>query len=417
MLVGCAISLRAQTWVIDAGHGGHDGGCEGQHSCEKTINLRVAKEVARLVRANMGEVKVVMTRDDDYFVSLENRCRIANSARADLFVSIHVNAAPDNNTVRGTETYFGPLGGTTNASLEDARRKNIAKSELLARLVQRHYSQIGRPSMRGVKQERYWVILHTMMPSILTEVGFISTPSEEELLNSEEGIKQISRSIFDALADYQKALRTNTVSSALAELRRRPLAPSTNTDLASNGVSITPTTPVSSTAVAPVKTNAPVPAAKKDTAKTIAPSSKVDSPSPSSNVSKTSPTPAVVAKNTPKSDTKTEASKTNDKSSSNTTQIGGVKKGIEFCVQLCSVRNAIKENDPRFNGLSPIRVVHIGDVYKCYYGSTNDYLVAVKLKQEVAQRFEGAFLVAFKDGSPISVADAKEMYKDYMNAK
>lgn len=364
LLCGTSVSY-GQTWVIDPGHGGFDSGCEGQHTVEKDISLRVAKEVARLVRANLRGVKIVMTREDDSFVSLENRCRIANNAGGDLFLSIHVNAAAEASGVRGTESYYGPMGGTLNVNLEDARRGHIGKSEMLARLIQRSYSESGRPSTRGVKQERYWVVLHTLMPSVLTEVGFISTAAEEDFLASDEGVRNTAQCIYSALREYRKALKNNTVSTTLADLRRHPFASAPRTDLA---------------------LATPTPVRERNT-----------TPSPTPQRTRTTtPTPRPRAPKVVEEEQPREAS------------------GIEFRVQLCSVRSAITESDRRLKGVSPVRVVQTGDTYKCYYGSTADYNEGCRMQREMDKLFPGAFLVAYKDGEPISLYAAREMYKDYL---
>lgn len=358
------LSAAAQTWVIDAGHGGYDSGCEGANTVEKDITLRVAQEVARLVRANLRGVKVVMTRNDDRFVSLENRCYIANNARADLFLSIHVNAAGESGSVRGTESYYGPMGGTLNAGLEDLRRTNIGKSEMLARLIQRSYAESGRPSTRGVKQERYWVVLHTQMPSVLTEVGFISTQAEEDFLGSDEGVRSTAQSIYNALRDYRQAVRGNNVSTLLADLRRHPFAAPARGDLAY---------------AAPRRERNTTPAAAPTPTRTTTPE----------------PAPAPARKAT-------------RKTSARTTNV------MEFRVQLCSVKAAISETDSRLKGVSPVRIIQSGNGYKCYYGSTPDYAEARTMQQEMEKLFPGAFIVAYKDGEQIPLYDARRIYKDYL---
>ena len=168
-------AAKKVTWVIDAGHGGRDTGCEGTLTKEKDITLAVAKEVGRLVKKNISGVRVVYTREKDKYLTLQERCDIANSRGATLFISIHVNSA-SNQFARGTESFFAtnvPLKGT-----------QAGKSELLALLLQRQYLSHGREISRGVKQRELYVCEHTNMPSVLTEIGFISNLNEEAYLNS-----------------------------------------------------------------------------------------------------------------------------------------------------------------------------------------------------------------------------------------
>lgn len=383
LLLLAQLTAMAETWVIDPGHGGIDVGCEGAQSYEKTINLKVAKELVRLIKQNMKGINIVMTRDKDVFVSLENRCRIANKAKADLFVSIHVNAMPDCYTLRGTETFYGPLGATQNSQLEAARSRNIRQSELLARLIQRSYARHGRPSDRGVKQERHWVLLHTMMPSVLTELGFLTTPDEEGYLNSKKGIATAAESIYEALAEYREANRNGKVQSTLTALRRMPfLYPSA-------GFGQKETKPKEEKPrEAATTTPAPTPLHTEQTAAQAPPADTQNEPAA-----------AATQKDEPKVAPGID-----------------VKPGIDFRVQICSVTRAIKEGDPRLKGHRPIAVSFVNGCYKCYYGSTPDYEEALKMKQQVQQDFPGAFLVSFKDGVAISVAEAKEMYKGYLDA-
>lgn len=199
---------RNFTLVIDAGHGGHDGGAKGAFSKEKNINLAVALAFGRLVEENCPDVKVIYTRKRDVFIPLQRRADIANSNHADLFISIHTNALPKGAIAYGSETYT--LGmARASANLEVAKRENsvitlednyqqtykgfnpnkaesyvifelmqdryMKQSVDLARSIQRQYRSAGRPD-KGVHQAGFLVLRNTSMPSVLTELGFISTP-------------------------------------------------------------------------------------------------------------------------------------------------------------------------------------------------------------------------------------------------
>lgn len=225
---------RNFTLVIDAGHGGHDAGAVGAYSKEKDINLRVALAFGKLVEENCHNVKVVYTRKTDVFIPLQRRADIANNNKADLFISVHTNALPAGRLAYGSETYT--LGmARANANLAVAKRENavitlendykttyqgfdpnkaesyvifefmqdkyMKQSVDLASCIQKQYVSTGRPN-KGVHQAGFLVLRNTSMPSVLTELGFITTPAEETYLNSQQGVMELSRSIYNGFLAY-----------------------------------------------------------------------------------------------------------------------------------------------------------------------------------------------------------------------
>lgn len=225
---------RNFTLVIDAGHGGHDAGAVGAYSKEKDINLRVALAFGKLVEENCHNVKVVYTRKTDIFIPLQRRADIANNNKADLFISVHTNALPAGRLAYGSETYT--LGmARANANLAVAKRENavitlendykttyqgfdpnkaesyvifefmqdkyMKQSVDLASCIQKQYVSTGRPN-KGVHQAGFLVLRNTSMPSVLTELGFITTPAEETYLNSQQGVMELSRSIYNGFLAY-----------------------------------------------------------------------------------------------------------------------------------------------------------------------------------------------------------------------
>ena len=248
MLLACAFPLQVEAkdfvLVIDAGHGGNDPGAVGKISKEKDINLKVALKVGKLIEDNCKDVKVIYTRKRDVFVTLNRRAQIANEAKADLFISIHTNAVAKNKTVKGTSTWTLGLAKSDD-NLEVAKRENavilyeddyqthyegfnpnsaesyiifefmqdqyMSQSVRLASLVQNEFKQIGRRIDRGVHQAGFLVLKASAMPSILVELGFISTPEEERYLNTENGVNTLSKSIYQAFLTYK-----NEQSVALA---------------------------------------------------------------------------------------------------------------------------------------------------------------------------------------------------------
>lgn len=224
------------TVVIDAGHGGHDPGAIGKISKEKNINLNVALQVGRKIQSNCKDVKIIYTRKSDVFIPLDRRAEIANNAKADLFISIHTNAVAKGNTARGTETYTLGLA-RSEANLEVAKRENsvilieddykqryagfnpnssesyimfefiqdkhMEQSVNLARLVQGQFRNYAKRADRGVHQAGFLVLRATTMPSILIELGYISTPEEERYLNSREGIDKLAEGVYRAFLKYK----------------------------------------------------------------------------------------------------------------------------------------------------------------------------------------------------------------------
>lgn len=213
-------SLRIETVVIDAGHGGDDAGVVGPSgSREKDVNLAVARELARyLDRAGLD---VVLTRDDDRFLKLPERAEIANRRGGDLFVSVHCNGWFDRDAA-GLETYFlSPAKTDWSKSVEQAENQSgpaddvdfivwelvqnrfISGSSELAEVVQHEAcASLGLPD-RGVKQAGFRVLVGAYMPAILVEIGFLSNPTEETLLLSREYQQQVARAVGDAILSYR----------------------------------------------------------------------------------------------------------------------------------------------------------------------------------------------------------------------
>ena len=221
-----------KTIVIDAGHGGKDPGAVGYRGTkEKDIALDVAKRLEKKLSKNM-KVKIVMTRDEDIFLRLSERTKIANENNGSLFISIHTNAAEDRRAsgfetfligqnkneaavrVAARENAVLELEGSTGKKLtdEDLIKATIAqsafasKSELFASLVQKEIKKRVQSKDRGVKQAGFYVLMGASMPNVLVELGFISNPSEEKKLRSSQYRDQLATAIYRAVEQYQKTL-------------------------------------------------------------------------------------------------------------------------------------------------------------------------------------------------------------------
>ncbi|MFA6945019.1 MAG: N-acetylmuramoyl-L-alanine amidase [Pedobacter sp.] len=249
---------RIKTIVVDAGHGGHDGATKGLISREKDIALQVALRLGKAIEENLKDVKVVYTRTTDVFIPLYERIGLANRSKADLFISIHCNSMPikriingyrrdsrgrkipiyktvQSTSTRGVETFVSGFGRLDEQDvvmrenesilLEKDYKENYEgydpkdpesiillslmknafreQSIKLASFMQDEYILSGRID-RGVKEQSLAVLARAGMPAVLTEIGFVSNPEEEEYMNSETGQNEIVGNLLKAIQTYKK---------------------------------------------------------------------------------------------------------------------------------------------------------------------------------------------------------------------
>ena len=243
-----ALGLKIGRIVIDAGHGGHDTGTIGPTGLmEKDLCLDVALRLGKLIQQKLPGADVVFTRADDTFVPLEERTRVANEAKADLFISIHANSSRDNQA-RGIETYYLNLKGSAEAmevaarenassgdgihDLEDivkriARTEKIDESREFAQDVQDSLSRSVQKSNRsirnrGVRKAPFVVLIGADMPSILTEISFLSNPADERLLKQPEQRQRVAEGIYQGVAGYLQSLNSMTMNLQPVSSPRRP---------------------------------------------------------------------------------------------------------------------------------------------------------------------------------------------------
>lgn len=226
-----------QVIVIDAGHGGHDSGCQYYGVKEKDITLRIALALGKVIEDKMPDVKIIYTRKTDNFINLWERAQIANRANADLFISIHCNSS-SKPEVNGSETFamglhraddnvevakrendvvlleenylekyegFDPNSPETHIYFSLFQNAHLEQSILLASKIEQKLSKVNESASRGVKQAGFLVLWKTKMPSVLIETGFLSNKQDREFLKSEAGVKKISESIYQAVEEYKKA--------------------------------------------------------------------------------------------------------------------------------------------------------------------------------------------------------------------
>lgn len=241
--VALALNVEAKQFVvvIDPGHGGKDYGAVGAVTNEKTINLNVAKKLGEKIRKTYSEdeVKIVYTRSKDVFIALNDRARIANDAKGDLFISIHVNSLDKKNkrraSISGTEVYTCGLH-RSESNLEVAKRENavmyleddytqkyqgfdansaesyiafelnqskhLDRSIEFATLAKDYLTTTAGRVDKGVKQAGFWVLWSTGMPAVLVELDFISNPRAEKFMASADGVDKLAKSLSKAFDDY-----------------------------------------------------------------------------------------------------------------------------------------------------------------------------------------------------------------------
>ena len=217
--------------VIDAGHGGTDSGNVGPTGLmEKELALDLSKRLKTLLESELG-TEAVLTRNQDTFVSLEDRTQIANAEHADLFISIHANSSPQK-TIQGVETFFLRLGSGSRDALATASRENASyqkrisdlpdlsstiasndnteESRRLAEYVQKALIQSKERRSLGVQEAPLAVLIGARMPAVLVEVSYISNPEEERRLKIPEYRDQIVVSLYQAIKSYASTSKLAT---------------------------------------------------------------------------------------------------------------------------------------------------------------------------------------------------------------
>lgn len=384
--------------VIDAGHGGHDPGAIGKISKEKSINLNVALKLGNLIKKNCNDVKVVYTRSKDVFIPLDRRAEIANNAKADLFISIHTNALAKNRTAKGASTWTLGLA-KSDANLEVAKRENsvilyesdyqtryagfnpnsaesyiifefmqdkyMEQSVHLASLVQKQFRHTCRRIDRGVHQAGFLVLKASAMPSVLIELGFISTPEEERYLNSEDGANTMARGIYHAFLNYKREheLRLTGASKTIVPSEQE-------------------------------KENIPTIAQmqEKDSEKTVPQNNRLLAEA------KTKPVANKSVQNRPVASEKA----TNDAE-------------ITFKIQILTSSKPLAKNDKRLKGLKNVDYYKEKGIYKYTYGASPDYNKVLRTKRTITAQFKDAFIIAFRNGEKMNVNEAISEFKKRRN--
>ena len=377
-----AAEKRPFVLVIDAGHGGRDAGAVGSVTKEKVLTLRYALAFGEMVERNCPDVKVVYTRKTDRFLELWQRAEIANKQKADLFVSVHINALPRGHVARGFQTYTlgrGRVSGSSQGyveNLEVAKRENavilleqdyqqryqgydpnspesdimfefiqddnMERSAELAKLMQTHVCKATGRKNLGAHQDNLAVLRLTSMPGCLLELGFISTKDEEAFMNSREATDKYARGMLNAFVAYKKARGWGGATTAAPlpqpqpEPQPEPSAPAAE-----------PSEPTD----APIAPLLQQPAADELDAEPV------------------------------------------------------------FKVQIMVSDRQLKPADRQLKGLADVDAYKEKGMWKYTVGASTDYNAIYRLRKELLPKFPQAFIIAFKNGEKVDTQAALQEFK------
>lgn len=419
--------------VIDAGHGGKDPGCHGKQFKEKDVALAVALKFGHYLEENNKDVKVIYTRKTDVFIPLNERAEIANRNHADFFVCIHCNASP-NHDAHGSATYVMGLN-KSEGNIEVAKRENasvlyekdykrtydgfdpnsdeaavlfamyqnvyLTQSVDLADKIQQQYSTIVKTQDNGVKQAGFLVLWKTAMPSLLTEIGFLTNPAQEKVLGSEKGENEIAKSIFLAFEQY-KAEKDDTKYTPTA-YNYSPLdVPMPGTDKQDHASADTTETADTSSPEEDSSTVKITPAPKKHAAKVATDGKKAfNKPAKhdSTDIKVTNMQKALKAirKDTVKQTSFTQTADSTTKS--------GNSAPIIYKVQFASSSKPLEtKDDNKLNDVPDIEMYMDNTTYKYTAGHYLTLQDAVNLQSKMRNiGYKDAFVVTFKEGKRITL--------------
>ena len=346
--------------VIDPGHGGKDWGASMGKAKEKDIVLDIALKLGDIIKINYPNVKIVYTRKKDIFIPLHQRANIANKNKADVFISIHVNAV-DKKSVRGTETFvlgqhrskdnlnvakkenavilleddytktyegFDPNSPESYIMFELVQDEYLEQSVMFASAIQKQFREQANRVDRSVKQAGFLVLRRTTMPSVLIETGFLSHTSERNYLLSESGKTNLASAIFKAFKEYKRKIEDKSSFNLITE------------------------------------NSATKPKAKK------------------------------------------EITSTNSDLSTQKNIQKPANKNIYFSVQIMALKRKLETTPANFKGEKDIFIVESEDINRYYSGKFDSVKKAKTEKDRIQKKYPSAFVVAFENNKLISVKKA-----------
>ena len=494
----CAAS-KSFTLVIDAGHGGHDSGAKGAMSYEKNINLKVALAFGKYVERNCPDVKVVYTRKTDVFVPLYQRAEIANRNKANLFVSVHTNALAKGRISRGFETYtlgdgrshgkktnldvakrensvifmekdykqhyvgYDPNSPESNIMFEFVQDHNMQQSVAFAKLLQQNVCSLAGRVNKGVHQDNFAVLRLTSMPACLIELGFITTPDEEQALNNPAVVDKIARGIYNAFADYKNRQAGGLTVPFKAEAEKLPAedqsmptaveqpaektleqpgeqAQKQSKELKEQKEQEQPEVQARQQPKVQARQQVKQPTRKQSKASVNdlpvthdgiivfdeGPTRRMETPAEAAAVVKEFAPDAMLgnkveAKAKPKAqvkpETKVESKAEAQPESKPAAKIDNAAMDSSlpvFKVQIMVCHNKLKEGDRQLKGLKGCDYYQENGDWKCTYGASNNYNEIARMRKQILDLFPSCFIIAFKNGEKMNVNQA---IKEFMQNK
>lgn len=494
----CAAS-KSFILVIDAGHGGHDSGAKGAMSYEKNINLKVALAFGKYVERNCPDVKVVYTRKTDVFVPLYQRAEIANRNKANLFVSVHTNALPKGRISRGFETYtlgdgrshgtktnldvakrensvifmekdykqhyvgYDPNSPESNIMFEFVQDHNMQQSVAFAKLLQQNVCSLAGRVNKGVHQDNFAVLRLTSMPACLIELGFITTPDEEQALNNPAVVDKIARGIYNAFADYKNRQAGGLTVPFKAEAEKLPAedqsmptaveqpakqtqeqpgeqAQKQSKELKEQKEQEQPEVQAKQQPKVQARQQVKQPTRKQSKASVNdlpvthdgiivfdeGPTRRMETPAEAAAVVKEFAPDAMLgnkveAKAKPKAqvkpetkvESKAEAQPQSKPAAKNDNAAMDSSQPV-FKVQIMVCHNKLKEGDRQLKGLKGCDYYQENGDWKCTYGASNNYNEIARMRKQILDLFPSCFIIAFKNGEKMNVNQA---IKEFMQNK
>ena len=421
---------KVKTLVIDPGHGGDKPGAIGKHCQEKELTLSIAKKFGKLIEDNYPDVKVIYTRTTDVDITLAERANIANRAKADLFVSVHINSHPTSVPV-GMETYVMGLS-RSRANMEVAKKENadillekgykdnseyqgfdpnspesyvmfamyqnayIDKSLNFAQFVQDQYKSNIKTTNRGVKQAEFFVLYKTAMPSVLTEVGFISNPAEEAYMMSDEGQATIAVCLLNAFANY-KAQEENIAKPKKFEIdlpgygKNKGRKPTPQGDPQAD-----------STLLAQQHQDAALETAILQSQGEEAPKAQVEAPKKEDLYPEKNVPPSIEPYRQEQEEPQVVVNPDDQ-----------AVEGVTYRVQFLTSEKALKDGAKEFKGVTGYQLYQQGKVYRYTMGNETTITRAKSIQSEMRKKgFKDAFIIAFYNGKRISLQEARELQEE-----
>lgn len=436
--------------VIDPGHGGKDAGAIDNNVKEKDINLGVAKKLAAYIKKELKNAKVVMTRDNDTFISLQERANIANKNKGNLFISIHTNSLDKTNAnrknVAGASVYalglhkdknnlqvamrensvielekdyeqkysgFDPSKDESYIIFEMAQKKNLGQSLKFADYAQKHLVKDAGRKDRGVKQAGFWVLWATSMPSVLVELDFICNPNSAVFMGSEQGQEKLAKALAAAVKQY---FASHSSESAQVEIPADDkVDDATNTQSESAVLAAaTPSAKKTSVSTQSSRRATAQPSKRRrrsENARQTSSNRNVETetiPIGDENArlalveEKKAPvveeTQQSVASNVDKKKDKNKKQKKAKADKSKTKKYHAKVEKLKtlYKIQILASADLLKQNNPRFCGLSPVKSFRENNLYKYTYGESENRKEIETLLKKVKEKIPDAFIITYR---------------------